>query len=86
MHALPEDDDSLAARPESTGAATAHRRSAEQALVNARHNPVMSAEESFRTAEVHALLAIEERLGQLLDELHRTPATVAKPRARVRTT
>jgi hypothetical protein len=43
-----------------------HRDQAEQSLVDAQHNPVLSAEQSFRAAEVHALLAIEERLGELL--------------------
>ena len=33
------------------------------------HNPVLSAEQSFRAAEVHALLAIEQRLGELLSLL-----------------
>src|SRR6266481_2011656 len=43
-----------------------HRDAAEQSLVDAQHNPVLSAEQSFTAAQVHALLAIEERLGELL--------------------
>lgn len=43
-----------------------HRDAAEQSLVDAQHNPVLSAEQSFRAAQVHALLAIEQRLGELL--------------------
>ena len=43
-----------------------HRDAAERSLVQAQHNPVLSAEESFRSAHVHALLAIEETLGELV--------------------
>ena len=43
-----------------------HRDAADQALVDAQHNPVLSAEQSFTAAQVHALLAIEQRLGELL--------------------
>ena len=51
------------------GSATGrHREAAERALVDAQRNPVMSAGESFLLAQVHALLAIEQRLGQLVDE------------------
>jgi hypothetical protein len=46
-----------------------HRDSAEQSLVDAQSNPVMSAEQSFMAAQVHALLAIEQRLGELLNLL-----------------
>jgi hypothetical protein len=46
-----------------------HRAAAEQALAEAQHNPVLSAEQSFTAAHVHALLAIEARLGELLDAL-----------------
>jgi hypothetical protein len=45
-----------------------HRQVAEEALANAQSNPVMSAEQHFAIAQVHALLAIEERLGELVDE------------------
>ncbi len=44
-----------------------HREAAEAALVEARRNPVMSAEQWFRAAQVHALLAIEARLAQIVD-------------------
>jgi hypothetical protein len=43
-----------------------HRDAAHAALREAHRNPVMSAEQWFRAAEVHALLAIEARLGQLV--------------------
>jgi hypothetical protein len=52
-----------------------HRDAAEQALDDAQHNPVLSAEQSFTAAHVHALLAIEQRLGELL--------TVLRPDARL---
>ena len=46
-----------------------HRDAAEAALANAQRNPVLSAEQSFTAAQVHALLSIDERLGELLDLL-----------------
>jgi hypothetical protein len=46
-----------------------HRDAAERSLVDAQHNPVLSADQSFRAAEVHALLAIEQQLGELLSLL-----------------
>ena len=46
-----------------------HRAAAIQALADAQFNPVMSAEQSFTAAQVHALLAIEERLRELLTAL-----------------
>jgi hypothetical protein len=46
-----------------------HRDAAEAALANAQRNPVLSAEQSFTAAQVHALLAIDERLGELLNVL-----------------
>jgi hypothetical protein len=52
-----------------------HRDAAEQALAEAQHNPVMSAEQSFAAATVHALLAIEQRLAQLVADLQRAPLT-----------
>ena len=42
-----------------------HRQAAETALDSAQR-PVMSIEQAFRAAEIHALLAIEARLGQLV--------------------
>ncbi len=47
--------------------ADAHRTAAEEALAHAQGNPVLSAGESFLVAQVHALLAIEARLGELLE-------------------
>ena len=46
--------------------ADTNRQAAEAALGEARRNPVMSPEQWFRTAEIHALLAIEARLSQLV--------------------
>jgi hypothetical protein len=46
-----------------------HRESAELALGGAQRNPVMSAGESFLAAQVHALLAIELRLGEIVEAL-----------------
>ncbi len=48
--------------------ADAHRAGAEEALAHAQGNPVLSAGESVLVAQVHALLAIEARLGELLDD------------------
>ena len=48
---------------------TEHREIAEQALANAQSNPIMSAEQSFAVAQVHVLLAIEQRLSELVDQL-----------------
>jgi hypothetical protein len=48
--------------------ADAHRAAAEDALSRAQVNPVMSANESFLVAQVHALLAIEARLGELAEQ------------------
>src|ERR1700730_5793066 len=47
--------------------ADTHREAAEAALMEARRNPVMSAEQWFRAAQVHALLAIEARIAQIVD-------------------
>jgi hypothetical protein len=46
-----------------------HREAAERALANAQLNPVMSAEQSFAVAQVQALLAIEQRLSELVAHL-----------------
>jgi hypothetical protein len=48
--------------------ADAHRAASEEALSHAQVNPVMSAGELFLVAQVHALLAIEARLGELVDD------------------
>jgi hypothetical protein len=44
-----------------------HRQQVETALGEARRNPVMSVEQWFRAAEIHALLAVEARLAQIVD-------------------
>jgi hypothetical protein len=41
------------------------RTAAEHALGTAQDNPVLSGEQACAVAQVHALLAIEQRLGQL---------------------
>jgi len=46
-----------------------HVQAAEQALADAHHNPVLSAEQSFQAAQIHALLAIEARLAELAASL-----------------
>ena len=43
-----------------------HRTSAERSLVDAQRNPILSAGELFAAAQVHALLAIDQRLEELL--------------------
>jgi hypothetical protein len=43
-----------------------HQRAAEAALGEAARNPVWSAEQWFLAAQIHALLAIEARLAQLV--------------------
>jgi hypothetical protein len=58
--------------------ADAHRLLAEEALAHAQVNPVMSAGESFLVAQVHALLAIEARLGELVDRRGSTASAPAK--------
>jgi hypothetical protein len=45
-----------------------HRAAAEQALDAAQRNPVLSAEQLMRVAQIHALLAIEARLRDLLGD------------------
>ena len=57
---------------------TAHRECAEQALADAQSNPVLSAEQSFTAAQVHALLAIEQTLRDLV--------TALRPNAPIRLT
>jgi hypothetical protein len=42
------------------------RTASEQALEAAQHNPVLSSDQACAVAQVHALLAIERRLAQLL--------------------
>ena len=48
-----------------------HRDSAERSLADAQRNPILSAHESFAAAQVHALLAIEQRLEELVVLLRR---------------
>jgi hypothetical protein len=43
-----------------------HRDCAQRSLVDAQRNPIQSAQELFAAAQVHALLAIEQRLEELL--------------------
>ena len=43
-----------------------HQRAAEAVLNEAARNPVWSAEQWFRAAEIHALLASEARLAQFV--------------------
>jgi hypothetical protein len=52
-----------------TNGAGASRDAARQALAGAQRNPVMSADELFALAQVNALLAIEERLAEIVAEL-----------------
>ena len=56
-----------------------HRALAEDALANAQRNPVMSAEQSFLSAQVHALLALESRLEEIVIAFRnaQSPTTVA---------
>ena len=56
-----------------------HRARAEDALANAQRNPVMSAEQWFLSAQVHALLALESRLEEVVIAFRnaQSPAAVA---------
>ena len=56
-----------------------HRALAEDTLANAQRNPVMSAEQSFLSAQVHALLALESRLEEIVIAFRgaQSPTTVA---------
>lgn len=45
------------------------REAARQALAAAQRNPIMSSDELFAVAQINALLAIEERLGEIVAEL-----------------
>ena len=55
-----------------------HHNAAEVALADAQRNPVLSAEQLFNAAQVHALLAIDERLSELLSLLRaNSPVGVA---------
>jgi len=50
-----------------TSSAEEHRDAAQRALESAQRNPIMSADQFFAVAQVHALLAIEQRLARLVD-------------------
>ena len=54
---------------------SAHRDCAEHSLADAQRNPILSAAELFSAAQVHALLAIDQRLEELL--------VVLRPEARL---
>jgi hypothetical protein len=56
-----------------------HVQGAERALADAQHNPVLSSEQSFQAAQIHALLAIEARLAELVASL-REPARLSAAR------
>lgn len=43
-----------------------HRDEAERALEGAKRNPILSADQLMRVAQVHALLAIEQRMRELV--------------------
>lgn len=46
-----------------------HLQAAKQALADAQHNPILSADQSFQAAQINALLAIEARLVELVASL-----------------
>jgi hypothetical protein len=48
-----------------------HREAAEAALIEAMRNPVLSADQLFRAAEIHTLLAIEARLARVVEQSDR---------------
>ena len=56
-----------------------HRARAEDALARAQRNPVMSAEQSFLIAQVHALLALERRLEEIVIALRNAPSATTVP-------
>jgi len=56
-----------------------HRARAEDALARAQRNPVMSAEQSFLVAQVHALLALERRLEEIVIALRNAPSPNTVP-------
>ncbi len=57
----------------------ADRVAAEQALSVAHTNPVLSGEQSCAVAQVHALLAIEQRLSQLAASIDAVLVALAHP-------
>jgi hypothetical protein len=50
---------------------SSHRDAAREALAEAQRKPIMSAEQFFAVAQVNALLAIEERLAELVEQADR---------------
>ena len=56
-----------------------HRSEAEDALARAQRNPVLSAEQSFLSAQIHALLALEARLGEIVVALR--DVSISAPRS-----
>jgi hypothetical protein len=57
----------------------ADRTAAEEALSVAHNNPVLSGEQSCAVAQVHALLAIEQRLSQLAASIDAALIALAHP-------
>ena len=57
----------------------ADRVAAEEALSVAHTNPVLSGEQSCAVAQVHALLAIEQRLGQIAASIDAALVALAHP-------
>ena len=57
----------------------ADRASAEQALHAAQDKPILSGEQSCAVAQVHALLAIEQRLSQLAASIDAILIALAHP-------
>ena len=47
-----------------------HRDAAEAALLEAMRNPVMSADQWFRAAQIHTLLAIEAQLARVVERAY----------------
>lgn len=56
-----------------------HREASEHALANAQLNPIMSSEQLFAAAQIQALLAIEQRLSELVDHLRARTAREIVP-------
>jgi hypothetical protein len=55
-----------------------HRQAAESALNEAQRNKILSAEQWFRAAEVHALLAIESQLDRIAARADRSNSALAR--------
>jgi hypothetical protein len=61
----PDLEDSHVSAPEP------HRDASTRALAHAQRNPILSVDQLFAVAQIHALLAIEEQLTQVVAELGR---------------